>query len=115
MDELKPCPFCGGEAVNKQDGEPIYCGSCYSSMPYGICEKDMISLWNARAPQSEWISVDEPPEIYQRVLILTTNSDGDPWVMIAHYNGLKSGYLLTGGHKDKDVIGWMPLPASSKQ
>ena len=48
MSELKPCPFCGGEAVNKQDGEPIYCGSCYSSMPYGICEKDMIGLWNSR-------------------------------------------------------------------
>jgi hypothetical protein len=81
MSELKLCPFCGGQAVNEQDGHPIYCGSCYSSMPYGICENDMINLWNTRA--SGW--TDSP---------LTPNKSGRYTVNSSY--GVRDAYFTSG-------------------
>ena len=81
MSKLKPCPFCGGQAVNEQDGHPIYCGSCYSSMPYGICENDMVTLWNTRT--NGW--VDSP---------LTPNESGRYTVNSSY--GVRDAYFTSG-------------------
>jgi len=58
MSELKPCPFCGAEHKNLMgyDYHKVGCSNIDCKI-YGIAfEKD---AWNARAPQSEWISVDD--------------------------------------------------------
>lgn len=62
MNELKPCPFCGGEAetkmylwgTNSQTGEPIwlyyvFCIKC-NSMSDNVFQskKDAINAWNRR-------------------------------------------------------------------
>ena len=62
MMELKPCPFCGGEAVirvlmEKEYICPIHKRSCFiqpdtwlqSSLPI----KKQIKVWNTRTPQND--------------------------------------------------------------
>ena len=63
----------------------------------------------------EWISVkDELPECFVRCLIFTVDADDAPISNIAIYNGTKAGFLVVGGHKDKDVTHWQPLPEPPK-
>lgn len=95
MIKLKPCPFCGGEAVNKQDGEPIYCGSCYSSMPYGICEKDMIELWNSRTQNDK---LTEERNILREALELVSN------IIPMSQNAHGGGYMLILSNDDCRII-----------
>ena len=67
MTELKPCPFCGGEANVHSDGDAfsspfleIYCSQCNTSMIryINVLESDehnregIIQRWNTRA--SDW-------------------------------------------------------------
>lgn len=57
MDELKPCPFCGGRAaiidLQTIDGsrcKAVECRRCGAMMP-GVCQRnsdDVSSDWNAR-------------------------------------------------------------------
>ena len=50
MTELKPCPFCGGEAI--EDGEWIFCFEC--GVGYEIeNEPERIDAWNRRAKGNE--------------------------------------------------------------
>ncbi len=63
MNELKPCPFCGGKAELKQyrrDGMSIRCTRCvvkkqqrtkYQTLEW--LEDKLITWWNARAPDKE--------------------------------------------------------------
>ena len=46
-EKLKPCPFCGGEAVYFQIGE-IVCESCATCINEDTTEK-AIAAWNKRA------------------------------------------------------------------
>lgn len=56
--ELKPCPFCGGDA--RVDAMPVYvvAGDCYQCICIGGCasssayydsEEDAVAAWNRRA------------------------------------------------------------------
>ena len=59
----------------------------------------------------DWINIeDKLPEMYQRVLTCTENVDAEETHGMAHYNGNKAGFLVSGGHRDKYVTHWMPLP-----
>tara|TARA_R110000772_G_scaffold109646_3_gene212937 strand:+ start:284 stop:487 length:204 start_codon:yes stop_codon:yes gene_type:complete len=60
---------------------------------------------------SGWISVDDRlPDMYQKVLALTTDYDLDPCHALVTFNGVNEGFLGIGGRKDKDITHWMPLP-----
>jgi Lar family restriction alleviation protein len=62
--ELKPCPFCGGEAVYYIDHtteccDSVYCQTCGAAVsdfdlegPQGSC----VELWNRRAPDPALIA-----------------------------------------------------------
>ena len=54
--ELKPCPFCGGEAeiyenniIKSLPSYRVFCANCYSRT-YGMYDKldDAIEAWNRR-------------------------------------------------------------------
>ena len=50
-DELKPCPFCGGENVTNEFDDPFYyviCGICGASSAFSD-EEGAVRLWNTRA------------------------------------------------------------------
>lgn len=47
MAELKPCPFCGGEASNFIAG--IYCNECGAGVSrYGKTNEQVVEAWNTR-------------------------------------------------------------------
>jgi Lar family restriction alleviation protein len=75
-EELKPCPFCGSKNVMIDDlfdngTNTVFCGECQSKSS-NFCHFDSaIEQWNTRAPQNEWISVDDEdpnPSSYHHVL-----------------------------------------------
>lgn len=53
------------------------------------------------------------PKYGERVIVLTTDADGDPIPEFAHYNG-ELGFLGIGGKRIKPVSYWMPSPAAPK-
>ena len=60
MAELKPCPFCGGEAHIEQFMQPkeewrIKCVDCPTRFGRcaGLNKKEVIKAWNKRAPKKE--------------------------------------------------------------
>lgn len=60
MTELKPCPFCGGEAnVDKQEEDfLVECEPCQvSRLGWTDSRPEAIAAWNRRA--DGWVSVDE--------------------------------------------------------
>lgn len=51
MEELKPCPFCGGEDVRVSNWGMwrCWCDSCLAKTSDELWEKDAIEKWNRRA------------------------------------------------------------------
>lgn len=59
MTELKPCPFCGGEAeyraakyVRTVFKHSVVCLECFASVPPKASEQEAIEAWNTRAERT---------------------------------------------------------------
>jgi len=49
MEELKPCPFCGGKAVIlKENMYSVRCNSCFIGTDFCFTEQEAITAWNRR-------------------------------------------------------------------
>ena len=54
MEELKPCPFCGGVAVFNEDKfkhgtvYSVYCDVCCAEIA-GLKKQEVVKVWNRRA------------------------------------------------------------------
>lgn len=55
MDDIKPCPFCGGEATLYKDNCTIGCPGCEAEH----CNQ----WWNHRHPSIDWRPVSEEPPL----------------------------------------------------
>lgn len=50
-DKLKPCPFCGGEAIVDGCDDTLWiviCKDCNASINYNETKQDAIIAWNSR-------------------------------------------------------------------
>ena len=60
MEELKPCPFCGGEATldhYESDGYLAYCILCHAMIEHWCADKqEAINKWNKRVGDECWIA-----------------------------------------------------------
>lgn len=56
VSELRPCPFCGGEAelCYRETGQAflVGCTKCEASSPFGT-EEEVIAAWNKRVPDKK--------------------------------------------------------------
>ena len=77
MEELKPCPFCGGEA-ELIDGPfhswQVECGTCYAKTNHSNdSAAEVVTAWNTRP--SPWISVtpETMPDYEKQVLLINVH------------------------------------------
>lgn len=66
--ELKPCPFCGGEAeyraakyVRTAFKHSVVCLDCFASIPPKDSKHEAINAWNTRAERTCTMTKLEPP------------------------------------------------------
>lgn len=54
-EELKPCPFCGGEAILEWEGDSyvISCKECNAEITFEQTRKSAIKAWNRRTEVAE--------------------------------------------------------------
>jgi hypothetical protein len=120
--ELKPCPFCGGEAGWKTGR--VGCNSCdiWAHNPHS---------WNARSPAApQWISVkDRLPEcrlectssgtdVSNTVYLLGDSIGGSPGYGIGHLQSDGIWVCYDGEHDFMCitcVTHWMAMPAAPKE
>lgn len=130
MSELKPCPFCGGEAGFQYGyfNSDVYvrCNECRACSEVRVSEKAAIAAWNRRA--DGWIPVSERlPNVpekkdgkYNFNKCLVTNGK---FISIAYRDMV--AYPLKDYEEwifqdicfdinDHDVTHWMPLPEPPK-
>lgn len=79
--ELKPCPFCGGEAVvHVNDGVRVICRECGASSkglvdgyskgrPNGSAIKGVVKAWNTRKPMERIVGqLEERKQIHKNAI-----------------------------------------------
>ena len=58
-EELKSCPFCGGESFyikimgNYEKPHGIFCSKCDGAITEGRSEKQVVTIWNTRPIEDE--------------------------------------------------------------
>lgn len=107
--QLKPCPFCGGEAIIDMDGDwywnwKVFCHGCGCDIGYYATEAEATEAWNRRtqSPVLPWIPVSSGilPTTGQQIFA-TCEQDGELDVMEIYYNS----ELLVPPWK---MTAWMP-------
>jgi Lar family restriction alleviation protein len=105
MDNLKPCPFCGGAATIVHPMAFVECG-CTAYGPDANTKAGAIAAWNRRAdgwiPVLGWAPGGSLPPDGEKVLICTADDE----IAIGFYFSLGRGGWSVNG----TVIYWQPLP-----
>ncbi len=116
-EELKPCPFCGGEAELCQgydeDGTElcsIHCGTCgMETIRDDRKPAEAITAWNTRP--SPWISVtpETMPERKQSVFVTNGKTVKEVRELFASDD---DGVITVGAswEFDEAITHWMPIP-----
>lgn len=113
-EELKPCPFCGGEAATKSTiygyGEryEAYCTKCYIGLDLFESEEDAIKAWNKRA--TDWIPVEERLPEESGFYFVTADFGEQVSTANCHFDKKIEKWWATM----YEVIAWMPLPEPYK-
>jgi Lar family restriction alleviation protein len=137
MRELKPCPFCGGEAAYTQIlgnyGRPheVYCSTCDGGITEGRSKDGVIHNWNNRPiedaltariaeleAEQRWIPVSERLPEFNKVVAVIDMSDKDSHlcnvyetaILVEVRGDTRFGFIGHSGWDSSDVTHWMPLP-----
>jgi Lar family restriction alleviation protein len=115
-EELKPCPFCGGEADLSQEDKPqvwfVFCKKCGVSTDTSYEESQAVGEWNTRP--SPWIPIT--PETLPEVEDYPHNNSGASKTVLG--KGAKKTLFLTmychNRHSwivgDAVITHYMPIP-----
>ena len=142
--KLKPCPFCGGEAVISVDTDAItdtegrvwaytaVCNKCAASSGLTFTVEKAIEVWNKRTepPADQWIPVtyhettEEEREygIEWDYVLDCPLPDNDTEILVCTKSGSvwtdtffnDDGCYLDGGYDCTEIAAWMPLPEPYK-
>ena len=107
MSELKPCPFCGGDAELFKNAGYVYCTTvdCPAS-ELGMVDKntdeEAIKQWNTRndLDKDEWVSVDErlpPPTMAESGMTTTPRPE-------SHWGACDTGRVEAGLNNERGII-----------
>ena len=127
MIELKPCPFCGGEAeLFSDEFNQWYVGcvnptcGCEAGLPFAKTEKAAAASWNRRTDC--WVSVEEPPKYtaeYNVVCNIGSMFGGYTDVRTYRYEkitGCCPRWVIPDRYDEVvTVTHWMPLPEPPKE
>lgn len=118
--ELKPCPFCGGEVniglqVGLESGKScfyIYCENCDLGFSKGDAERDELATeWNTRAEteaKSHWRKYpEEKPLIDDEYIVLLESGKA---VTTAFYFVLNDNFAKLSDMSTTFITHWQPLP-----
>lgn len=137
--QLKPCPFCGGEAVVKINrgfnrtifDVFVYCEKCGASTCTYVLKETAIKAWNQRADEDTGLTphkVEQLKENQRWIPVEERLPKEDDLVLVA-VNGIynhitfrdaielgefcSDGTWFIDGYPDWDnpnIVAWMPLP-----
>lgn len=110
MNELLPCPFCGGEAELRDDGETGYpflvqcvdcggmtCGHLHADTPFGA-----IAAWNTRAEyhgfEDAAVNAWKRIKAYQERTCRNTDDDCDAWFKCSECGLHSKLEIMSGGY-----------------
>ena len=116
MSELKPCPFCGGEAkINENySGYIPYCTNreCAGDKVFFDTDEEAIEEWNKRA--DNWISVDGEDLPKRKVIALGQQNEMIfGYVYKCEIN--EGGYMAENDNEVlREVTHWQLLPEPPK-
>jgi Lar family restriction alleviation protein len=123
MDELKTCPFCGGDATISEkmehddftmmDGFIVFCPSCGCATDCMCLEEEAIAAWNRRA--DGWVSVENGVPEKECIATCAIPENREYGELIIGYVGKRddsqTGYIAeTESEILHNVTHWMPLP-----
>ena len=122
MNELKPCPFCGGEAeaYETTKGCTVMCsnGDCVELQMSDWSMSKAVSLWNKRAQHGEWVSVKDrlpiPIKDIKYSIYLTIHNGWDTHCRILMFDNETLTFTRDGDDTQK-ITHWMPLPTPPKE
>ena len=90
MSELKPCPFCGGEAgwsqgeqKTKYGNEQVYCVDCFAQTPPDSSKREAAEWWNPRVDDAKLKLAVEALEHYSQHSDIFKRADGPTVALIA--------------------------------
>lgn len=122
--ELKPCPFCGVAPALETVGRDWIrlktqcddmCLLHEKEFDYSLSNENKLTLvndWNKRAPQTNWIPIDDKSQLFDRFEYLVQLDNNE--VLCVSYNeenGLfDSESFGSDAFNCKDVLYYQPLP-----
>jgi hypothetical protein len=110
MDELKPCPFCGGEAERTKPGwsnfyqKKLYGVHCidagcvaFDTEPHFFKQKDADDAWNRRAePENKALTLEQLKSMGGKPIYFHSIETGHNWYAILGVQDEIQQYFQTG-------------------